>query len=296
MHILDKVSADASAAPSNTVILLIAALVPAVVLCFYIYRKDRVEKEPLGLLLLMLVFGALCTIPAVWLETFAAVFENNLAEKIGAVQSDGTILMSTFTYYSYQFLHYFFTVSVVEEGLKWLVLFLFIRKNKNFNSLFDGIIYSVFVSLGFAVLENIMYVFEYGMSTAVLRAVTAIPGHTFFGVFMGYFFSLYKISNVKAVYEKRWGKAGKSIITGGRAKYYLLLSFLIPVFLHGLYDFSTEFSIFSVVFVGVLGFLYIISFRKIRRISKEDKSIDYIAGQEVLKENPDINNQIASQR
>ena len=282
--------------PSYNILFLIAAMLPAVVLCIYVYRKDRVEKEPVWLLMLMLALGALCVFPAIFFESFAEVFENDLAARIGEIQSDGTVLMNTFNYYGYQFIHYFLVVAFVEEGLKWLVIFLFIRKNKNFNSLFDGIIYSVFVSLGFAVLENIMYVFQYGLGNAVLRAVTAVPAHTFFGVFMGYFFSLYKIRNVKAFYEKSWGKTEKSLRTGGKAKYYLVLSFFVPVFLHGLYDFSTEFTIFSVAFIGVLGFLYIISFRKIRRISKEDKSIEYIAGQEMLKENPDVSAAISSQR
>lgn len=296
MHLFEKLSADVSAVPSYTVILLIAALVPAVVLCVYIYRKDRVEKEPVGLLLLMLLCGALITFPAGWLETFAAIFENSVAARIGEVQSDGTITLSTLNYYGYQFLHYFLVVAVVEEGLKWLVLFLVIRKNKNFNSLFDGIIYAVFVSLGFALLENILYVFEYGMGNALLRAVTAVPGHAFFGVFMGWFISLYKISSMKSFYESRWGKAEKSLITKGKAKHYLLLSFLIPVLLHGLYNFSTEFSITSFVFLGVLGFLYIVSFRKIRSISNADESIEHIAGEETRQENPDIVDALTSHR
>mgnify|MGYP001208097962 CR=1 FL=1 len=296
MHILEKLGAGVSAAPNGAAVLLVAALVPAVVLCAYVYRKDRAEKEPARLLLLMLVLGALATFPAGWLESFAGVFENALAVRIGEVQSDGTIAMSTLNFYGYQFLHYFLNVAVVEEGLKWLVLFLVIRKNKNFNSLFDGIVYAVFVSLGFALLENILYVFKFGMATALMRAVTAVPGHAFFGVFMGWFFSLYKISKVKSLYEKRWGKTVKSVIAAGRADYFLVMSFLAPVFLHGLYDFSTEFSRSSGAFIVVLGFLYIVSFRKIRRISSEDNSIDRIAGAQALAENPDIGDTVNSHR
>ena len=78
----------------------------------------------------------------------------------------------------------FILVGLVEEGSKWIILKSFTWKNKEFNYIYDAIVYAVFVSLGFAALENIIYVLNGGITTAITRTIFSIPGHTFFGVFM----------------------------------------------------------------------------------------------------------------
>ena len=99
---------------------------------------------------------------------------------------------------------------------KIIVFFFLIWKNKNFNEKFDGIVYAVFISLGFAAVENIMYVVKHGVPTGIIRAFTAVPAHALFGVCMGYFLGEAKFS------QNRKG---------------MLLSFIVPVALHGFYDF-----------------------------------------------------------
>ncbi len=90
----------------------------------------------------------------------------------------------------------FFLAAIPEEISKWLVLYWIVWKSREFDEHYDGIIYAVFVSLGFALVENIMYVVNRGMGVALIRAVLSVPGHGSFGVLMGYYFSLAKFGPV----------------------------------------------------------------------------------------------------
>ena len=189
--------------------LAIMALLPAIVLCAYVYKKDRVEKEPVSLLLKLLLFGALACFPAIVLET---IFEGFLEGMFAEVTMTGTFVNDS-QMYQYNFLKYFIGVALVEEAVKSLVLILVTRKNKEFNSLFDGMIYSIFVSLGFAALENVLYVMSGGVSVAIMRAVMSVPGHMFFGVMMGYHYSMWHITD-KAAETERVLKANGMISPG----------------------------------------------------------------------------------
>lgn len=132
-----------------TVLLTCAALLPAVVLLIYIYIKDRVEKEPIGLLLTLFALGAVICLPAALIEEIFSVVIDGVFSTF-AYDIGGSLYLMSGTNKLYVFVSNFIGVALVEEGLKFLILILVTRKNKNFNSLFDGIIYSVFVSLGFA--------------------------------------------------------------------------------------------------------------------------------------------------
>lgn len=118
----------------------------------------------------------------------------------------------------YAFGDAFLVAALCEEIFKLLAVYILVWKNPNFNERFDGIVYAVFVSLGFAMTENIMYVFSNGMSTGIARAFTAVPAHAMFGIMMGYYLGLAKFS-----------KKGKLSL--------LLLAFFIPFLIHGIYDF-----------------------------------------------------------
>ena len=176
----------------NTILLVIAGLVPAVVLCFYVFSKDKVEKEPLPLLLKLLLLGAISCLPAAYLETaiisvIDGIFKN--------------LTMTPILDRIYKAVYYFIGVALVEEGLKWLILYYVTKNNKEFNCIFDGMIYAIFVSLGFAAFENVLYVMEYGWINAVMRAILSVPGHMFFAVMMGWYYSLWHITEL-AVYNK----------------------------------------------------------------------------------------------
>lgn len=157
---------------------LIAALLPVVLLIAYIYRKDKYMPEPTGQLAKAFLFGILScplsfclSIPFGYMGLYPVEVANLL---------DGVRLA-------------FFGAAIPEELAKLLVLWLFLRKNRYFDEKMDGIVYSVCVSLGFAALENVMYLFDNydnWLSVGVSRALFSVPGHFGFGVLMGYYYSL----------------------------------------------------------------------------------------------------------
>ena len=182
-------------------ILLIASIFPVIVLLYLVYRKDQ-EKEPLSLLLKCLWGGVLSIFVSLLMSLPLSIFEGFFPKGI----------LSSF----YQA---FFEAAIPEEIAKFLMLYFFVWKRKEFNHHFDGIVYAVFVSLGFALIENIIYVFENGLAVAFFRAILAVPGHGLDGVLMGYYFSLARFHE------------------GKEKKEYLFKAIALPVILHGAYDF-----------------------------------------------------------
>lgn len=230
----------------TSAVYVVAALVPAVVLLFYVYRHDKIEKEPPKLLALMLLGGVLATLFSLVLETV------------------GQGILNQFFFYAtplYYILLAFIVVACVEEGGKLLFLKLFSWKKPDFNYVFDAVVYAVFVSLGFAAFENVKYVFSYGLVTAALRAVTAVPGHLSFSVFMGIFYGRAKLCEV---YGDRSGKAKN-----------LALSYFVPVFFHGFYDACAMIggTVATLVFLAFVVVMYIIVFRLLRAASRYDRPL-----------------------
>ncbi|HNX44461.1 MAG TPA: PrsW family glutamic-type intramembrane protease [Bacteroidales bacterium] len=181
-------------------LLLILSLAPVAALLAYIYFRDRYEKEPVALILKGFLAGAALMIPCMPVETWLSRFCTGCA----------TIPFALYTG--------FIVAGTTEELLKFLMIFLLFFRNRNFNERYDGIVYAVSVSLGFAAIENVMYVFNSGIPTGLIRAFTAVPAHAFFGIVMGYYFGLARFVN-------------------GYRKSFLLKAFLFPMILHGLYDF-----------------------------------------------------------
>ena len=169
---------------NSTVILTAAALIPAIVLLVMIYLHDKIEKEPIGLLaLLLLVGGGLSVV-------FAVIGEGILQSVLNRFVSPyGQEIL-------YNVLMAFIVVACVEEGGKLLFLKLFSWKSPHFNFVFDAVVYSAFVSLGFAAIENVKYVFAYGMEVAIARAITAVPAHLSFSILMGVFYGRAKLCQV----------------------------------------------------------------------------------------------------
>lgn len=225
---------------------ILAAVLPAFLLLRYVYRQDRVEREPVFLLLSLLLFGvisALC----------AAVLEGLLQTVLDMFLPQGTLL--------YTVLLAFLVVAVVEEGMKFFFLKRRTWYHPAFNYRFDGIVYSVFVSLGFAAYENIQYVLHYGLSVALPRALLAVPGHMSFAVCMGVFYGRAKLC-------ESYGK-----ISGERRN--LWRGYLTAVFLHGFYDACamTGTSGATVVFVVFVILMYLRVYRILKRESMSDAPV-----------------------
>ena len=228
------------------VILILAAIIPAVVLLLYVYRKDRLEKEPTKLLLRLVLWGIVSTAMAAATET---VGDNILS----ALFNESSL--------AYRFLLYFVVVAVSEEGFKFLMLKWKTWRNPEFNCQFDGIVYAVFVSLGFALWENIHYVISYGMATAIARALTAIPGHACFGVFMGVFY----------------GAAKRAVLAGNERHSRILrkAAVIVPSILHGAYDFfATSLSEGDAgIFILFVIVFFLAAFRVVKKEASNDRYI-----------------------
>lgn len=274
---------------SNEILLVCAALIPAIVLCVYVFIKDRVEKEPIGLLLLLLGLGVVSCFPAAEVEDLLIGAIDDIFANFGT-EVQGTVLLPDDVYKVYNAVKCVFGIALVEEGFKFIFMFFVTRNNKNFNSLFDGIIYSVFVSLGFAAYENVMYVLEYGWQTALMRAFLSVPGHMFFAVIMGYYYSLWHMT-CKARDIERDLKA-KNLITKNAPEYsgtqYMVLCLVMPILVHGIYDYCcfAGTTVMTVILYLFVLSLYIYCFGKIRKFSKNDTSDIAFANYMVLKKYP----------
>ena len=227
-------------------ILILAAVIPAVFLMIKVYRADRMEKES-GYLLRQLVITGI-------LSTIIALIEEKIGEWILSCFVPGNKLL-------YQIILYFVIVAIAEESSKYFFLKKRTWNNPEFNCQYDGVVYAVFVSLGFALWENINYVLSYGFSTAIVRAITAIPGHACFGVFMGVFYGLA---------SKQYNRGKKF-----SSKIFRIFSVVLPVLLHGSYDFiaSMENTMGGLYFVAFVIILFALSFGLVNISSKNDKYI-----------------------
>ena len=188
------------------IFILFLAVFPVFLLSIYIYHKDKFEKEPFGMLVKVFLFGCLSTIPAVLLEAFLMSFSN--------VFGNGIVLGSAY--------HGFVVAGFSEELCKLLLLTFAVWRSRHFNEYFDGIVYAVYVSLGFACVENIMYIFQNDtmveiLYTGITRAVLSVPAHFLFGVAMGYYFALIKFEP-----EKKFSHIAKTLF--------------VPLALHGTFD------------------------------------------------------------
>ncbi len=254
------------------ILLVAVALIPAIFLCRYVYKKDRVEKEPVGFLLLLMFLGALTAFPVIIVsDPINGVIDGFFT--LFAEETEQGLLLNKIPYHIYLFVSNTVGVACIEEGFKWLVLFFVTRNSKHFNSYFDGVIYAVFVSLGFAAFENVLYSLDYGFSTAVIRAFTAVPGHMFDGVIMGTFYSMWNVKNEASKLEKAFADKGViRIRIPIRGTEELVLSYVMPVLAHGAYDYLCSVStwVSDVLFVILLVVLYVTQFKRISSMSKED--------------------------
>ncbi len=186
-------------------IILLTALLPIAILIYYIYHKDKNSPEPTGQLI-NAFFGGVLSVPL----SFCLSIPFGL---IGLYPSEATNILGSIC-------TAFFGAAIPEEFAKFFVLWLLLRKNRYFDEKMDGIVYAVCVSLGFAALENIMYLFsneESYLSVGIARAIFAVPGHFCFGILMGYYYSLAKFYP-KSPYKNK------------------VLILMAPIVVHGLYD------------------------------------------------------------
>jgi len=216
--------------------LVLIALAPVVLILFYIYFRDKYEKEPIGLLIRGFLFGALTVIPVLFFGRFLQGFGNGLFGEITAGYNA------------------FIVASFNEELFKYIAVLILVWRSRHFNEKFDGIVYAVFVSLGFAAVENILYVVQQGAGTGLLRAFTSVPGHAIFGIVMGYYLGLAKFFP-----EKR--------------STHMINAFFWPFMLHGIYDYilMSQYKYLLLIFIPFLIYMYIIGFKRMKKHSDSSR-------------------------
>ncbi len=236
---------------SSISILMFLALLPVIIICLYIYSKDK-NKEPVKLLIKLFLLGV-CS-------CFVSLALTYSIESVIPGAKIATTDMEFFEVLAYAFL----VVALVEEISKWIMVYFVGYKNKEFNELYDIIVYSVFVSLGFACFENILYVVPSGnLLTGILRALVSVPGHACDAIAMGYFLSIAKIYKARGREELE--------------KKNIIYSILIPTILHGIYDFClmSGIDILLIVFIVFIIFLYILSIKRLKQVAASTAKIVY---------------------
>ncbi|HEY4552738.1 MAG TPA: glutamic-type intramembrane protease PrsW [Bacillaceae bacterium] len=178
-------------------VILSAGVAPGLALLSYFYLRDQYKQEPLVMVFKVFVFGAVLTFPIMFIQY--------------VLKSEGFL--------QGHFMASFVSASLLEEFFKWFILFLAVYQHAEFDEPYDGIVYGASVSLGFATIENVLYLLGNGVGAAVGRALLPVSSHALFGVIMGYYM----------------GK-GKFRI-GGKEKFWLFSSFFVPFMLHGIYDY-----------------------------------------------------------
>lgn len=233
---------------NNYSYLLFLAILPVIIILFYVYNKDK-NKEPFFLLLRLFISGFLsCGIVLL------------ISNKLGSLSSvfsatSSKNLVDTIIYS-------FLGVALIEEISKWIMVYLIGYKNKEFDEVYDGLVYSVFVSLGFAFVENILYVcISNSIQTAIIRAICAVPSHACDAVFMGYHISIAKQYKIKGNRKEEFKQ--------------LLLSIIVPTLIHGVYDFCllSGYKILILVFAVFIVFMYYIAISTLDRMSLLNKKI-----------------------
>lgn len=213
--------------------LIVFALAPIFIVIVYIYLKDKYEKEPTGLLIVSFLLGAV-----------VSIIITTLLYRVFNVLAPLTNGLSVLQ----QFVQAFFVVGFSEELSKYLIVLLFAQRRAAFNEPFDGIVYAVMVSMGFAATENLFYVLESGPTTALLRAFTAVPAHATFGILMGYLM-------------------GKAKFSQNRIKLNLA-GLLLAILFHGTYDFFLFIDFIPGIWLGAFISLFIGVFLSRKAIRK----------------------------
>ncbi len=234
----------------SILILFIISALPVVLLGIYIYKKDR-NKEPLKLLIKLFLGGIL--------SCFLVLFLSGILGSIFPILTAETSELNLLEL----IIRVVIGIALIEEICKWFFVYFFSYNSKEFDEIYDMIIYSTFVALGFAFFENLLYVFQGGISTGIVRAILAVPGHAWDGVFMGYYLGIAKQSSINN--NKKLTK--KNII----------LSILVPTILHGFYDYClfTGNLIFILMFLVFIILLYIHSIKRIKRMASIKGKMKY---------------------
>ncbi|MCG8538832.1 MAG: PrsW family glutamic-type intramembrane protease [Clostridia bacterium] len=220
--------------------LFVIAITPGIALALSVYFTDRYDKEPLILLIKVFALGALSVIPTAFVERL-----------LMSVNIFAGVLGTAFTA--------FVVAGLTEEYFKRGVVLLTAFKSRAFDEKLDGIVYAIFSALGFATVENVMYVvfrFSANPHIGLYRGLFSVPAHMLFAVTMGYYLSLSKFAKDE-----------------GEKKKYLRKSWLVPAVLHGMFNFilMLQISYAFLAFIPYVIYLWVVNLRKLNEYYVESK-------------------------
>lgn len=223
--------------------LILLAVAPALALLIIFYRLDARNPEPFWLLVRLYVFGMISVLPILLFETILSY--------LNIFQYFDTDLTNAYSAFA--------VAGFTEEIFKWIFVYFIAFKNKAFDEPLDGIIYCVFVSLGFATIENIFYILEGSYSVALVRAILSIPAHMLFAVSMGYYLSLSKFAN------------------DGKNSVFFLKSLVVPILLHGMYDFilMSRFKLLLLIFIPYMIWMWRFNLKRLKQYHTLAKLVVY---------------------
>ena len=236
----------------DNILLLSLCIIPGLILLWYVYFKDKIEKEPLNLLIVLFIGGTFACAFSIFLSVILKRYIGFLSleySKMNVFQIIFKIL---------------FTIAIVEEGSKWIINYVTIWKNKNFDHIYDPIVYCTYVSIGFATLENILYGNSFGSQgifPIIMRGFISVPSHAVFGIFMGYYLGISK----NALMDKKTKQFKK----------YRIMSIIVPICLHLIYDlFLIKNSVLiNSLFAIYIMVLYFLAYQNIKKLSSIHKKL-----------------------
>lgn len=243
------------------ILAILFSIIPVLILFAVMYNMGEVKKQPLWVLLILFIGGCLSWVLVRYVSRLLGndIYKSQMeiSTKIG---NKGFFLVS------------FGIIAIIEELCKYVITLIMCFKNKYFKNPFDAVMYAACISLGFAFIENIIYINNYGMSVALSRAIFSIPVHACFGIMMGYFLGLSKLCKDNDL-------KNDFVITGYSA-------FFIPFLFHGLYDFLLNFQnqIIYIIFIVYVLIMYTYSIILLVKLSKFD--INKLKSKRLKKETP----------
>ncbi len=233
----------------KSILLIILAILPTILISLYVYKKDK-HKESLGILITLFCLGIFSAVAVIIISIITSQFIpifNKETYQMNTIE----LLLSTFI-----------SVALTEELCKWIVVYFLGYRNKEFDETYDIIIYAIFTTLGFATFENILYVLDTNtIQIAVQRALFSIPAHTSYAIFMSYYLCLAKINRIKNDKAKEMDNLIKSIV--------------FPTIIHGIFDFClfADKAIYLTLFYFFTGVLFILAFQKLKESYKINASL-----------------------
>lgn len=193
----------------NNIVLILISCVPVIILLKIIYDNDKIEKEPKWLLFLIFIGGCISFIVT---KELTKIYSYYMPELLQITQETFDLMLISFA-----------GIAIIEEVSKYIILNIFTWRSKYFNEVYDAVLYSVFISLGFCVIENIVYLMDGNIQTLILRSAFSVPAHTCFGILMGYNYGFSKYYSKNTI--------------DGEQFYYRYAAFFFPVIFHGAYDY-----------------------------------------------------------